>query len=239
MATDGVQLPLQPGPHQLRQGVTVVLLGGVPGGIAQLLFGALDGRREGTLRNSPHSPVHHISNLVGVGYHDFKGLFLGQIVELIEHILSGAIVQRRLIVRILEAVAGLQHRPVDRVLEMHVAGSHHRLVQHLAQLDDGAVEILNLVHGIHQMLAHHVFVIPQRLNLQKIVILCDLTQLFEALALHNSPVKFTSFTGRTNQKSVPILVQNAARNAGFLEEVVGVGLADDLVQVFQAHLIAH
>ena len=89
------------------------------------------------------------------------------------------------------------------------------------------------------MLPHHVFVIPQRLYLQKIVVFRDLAQLFKALTLHNSSVKFACFTGGTNQKSVPVLVQNAARHPGLLEKVVGMSLANDLVQIFQAHLVAH
>ena len=86
-------------------------------------------------------PSMHVGDLVRVGNHDLKRLFPGQIGELVQHVLGGAVEQGRLVVRVLEAVARLQHRPVGgvlRVLEMHVAGGHHRFVQRLAHPDDGA-----------------------------------------------------------------------------------------------------
>ena len=42
MAADGVQLLLQTLPHQVGQGVAIVLLGALPGGVPQLLLRPLD-----------------------------------------------------------------------------------------------------------------------------------------------------------------------------------------------------
>ena len=53
VAADGVQLLLQPLFHDLGQGVAVVPLGVLPGGVAQLLFRALDAGRVGALAGWP------------------------------------------------------------------------------------------------------------------------------------------------------------------------------------------
>ena len=219
-----------------------MFFGGVPGGVAQLLLRALDGGREGALGNGPNATIAHVGNFIRVLHHDLKGLILGQIIELVQHVLGGAVIEGRLIVSVLKTVARLQHRPVNgvlRVLEMHVTGGHHRFVQRLAQLDDGAVEILYLLDGIHQVLPQHILVVAQRLHFQKIVVIGNTAQLLKAAALHHSSVKFTRFTGRTNDKPLAVFVQHTAGHPGLLEEILGVGLTDDFVKVFQAQLIAH
>ena len=81
--------------------------------------------------------------LRGVGHHDLVGLFLGQVAELLQHILRGAVEQRGWVSASLKAVARLQHRAVDGILRLgkvHVAGGDDRFVQVLAQPDDGAVK---------------------------------------------------------------------------------------------------
>ena len=107
VAADGVQFLLQPLFHDLRQGVAVIPLGVFPCGIAQLLLCTLDAGRVGAPGDGTHIVVDHSGDLAGVLYYHLVGLFLGQIVELRQHILRGAEEQRRLIVSILKAVARL------------------------------------------------------------------------------------------------------------------------------------
>ena len=107
MAADGVQLLLQPLFHNFGQRVTVIALGVFPRSIAQLLLCALDAGRVGAPGDGAHIVVDHGGDLAGVLYYHLVGLFLGQIVELRQHILRGAEEQRRLIVGILKAVARL------------------------------------------------------------------------------------------------------------------------------------
>ena len=95
VAADGVQLLLQPLFHDLGQGVAVVPLGVLPGGVPQLLFRALDAGRVGAPRDGPHGVVDHGRDLARVFDHHLIGLLLGQIVELVQHILCGAEEQRR------------------------------------------------------------------------------------------------------------------------------------------------
>ena len=107
MAADGVQLFLQPLLHDLGQRGAVVPLGGFPGRIPELLFCALDAGRIGAARDGADAAVDAGRDLAGVGHDDLVGLLLGQIAELVQHILRRAVEQGRLIVRVLEAVACL------------------------------------------------------------------------------------------------------------------------------------
>ena len=120
---------------------------------------------------------------------------------------------------------------------MHVAGGHDRLVQVLAQLDDRAVEVHDLLDGIHLAVADHELVVAQGLDFQDVVVIGDLEQLVVALAGHDGPVKLARFTGGAEQQALPVLVQQAAGHTGLFEEILGVGGADDAVEVFQPDLV--
>ena len=107
----------------------------LPCGIAELLLCALDAGRVGAPGDGTHVVIDHGGDLAGVLYHHLVGLFLGQIVELRQHILRGAEEQRRLVIGILKAVARLQYGAVDRILRLgkvHVAGGNDRFMQILA-----------------------------------------------------------------------------------------------------------
>ena len=240
VAADGVQLLFQAVLHDLGQGVAVIPPGVFPGGVAQLLLRALDAGRVGAAGDGPHVVVDGGRDLAGVGHHDLVGLFLGQVAELLQHILRGAVEQRGLGVRILEAVARLQHRAVDGILrlgKMHVAGGDDRFVQVLAQPDDGAVEVLDDLLALHLAVPHHILVVAQGLDLQHVVVGGDFLQFLVGAPLHNGTVKLARLTGAGQDQAVAVLVQQAAGHTGLLEEVVDVGLAHDLVQVLQAHLV--
>ena len=202
---------MQPLFHDLRQGVAVIPLGVLPCGIAELLFCALDAGRVGAPGDGAHIVVDHGGDLAGVLYHHLVGFFLGQIVELRQHILRGTEEQRRLVIGILKAVARL--------------------------LDAGAVELLDPLLAIHLAVPHHIGVVAQRLDLKDIVVGGDLFQLLVAGAVHNGAVQLACLTGAGEQQAVPVLVQQTAGHAGLFEEVVDMRLADDLVQVLQSHLV--
>ena len=211
-----------------------------PRSIAQLLLCTLDAGRVGAARDGTNIVVDHRRDLAGVLHHYLVGFFLGQIVELRQHILRGAEEQRRLVVGILEAVARLQHRAVDGILRLgkvHVAGGNDRLVQVLAQLDDRAVEVFDVLFAVHLAVPHHVGVVAQRLDLKNIVVGRDLFQFFIAGAIHDGPVQLAGFAGGSEQQAVPVFVQKAPGHPGLFEKVVHMGFADDLVQIFQAHLV--
>ena len=234
MAADGIQLLFQPLLQHIRQRRAIVPRSMLPCVIAQLLLGAGDAGRVGALGDGAQVVVDGGGNLVGVGHNDLVGLFLRQVAEILQHIGRSAVVERCLIVGVLKAVAGLQDCAVDpvlRLLKVGVACSHDRLVQVLAQLYDGAVEVLDRLDRIHLPVAHHKFIVAEGLDLKIIVIIGDAQQLLIGLARHDCPVKLTCFTGRGEQQSLPVLVQQAARHARLFEEILGVGGADDAVEV--------
>ena len=242
VAADGIQFLFQPLLQHIRQRRAVVPGRVLPRSLTQLFLGALDAGRIGSLGNGPQIAVNGGGNFVGVGDNDLVGFLLGEVAELVEHVRRGAVVQRRLIVGILESVARLQHGPVDsilRLLKMHVAGGNDRLVQFLAQLDDGTVEVLDRLDGVHRAVAHHKFVVAQRLHFQNVVIFRDAQQFLVGLPRHNSSVKLPCFTGRGEQQSLPVLVEQTAGHTGFFEEILGMGGTDDAVKVFEPHLILH
>ena len=107
VAADGVQLFLQPLLHDLGQRVAVIPLGVRPCGVPELLLCALDAGRIGAARDGADAAVDAGRDLAGVGHDDLVGLLLGQIAELVQHILRRAVEQGRLVVRVLEAVACL------------------------------------------------------------------------------------------------------------------------------------
>ena len=203
--------------------------------IAQLLLGAGDAGRVGALGDGAQVVVDGGGDFIGVGHHNFIRLFLRQVAEILQHIGRRAEVERCLIVGVLKAVAGLQDRAVDpvlRLLKVGVARSHDRLVQVLAQLYNGAVEVLDGFDRIHLPVADHELVVAEGLDLEIIVIIGDAQQLLIRLARDDCPVKLTRFTGRGEQQALAVLVEQAARYARLFEEILGVGGADDAVEVF-------
>lgn len=92
---------------------------------------------------------------------------LAQIGEFLQHLVGGAEVERRLMVAVLKALGVHQYGAVNGVLrlfEVHVSGRHNRLAQLFAQPDDIAVDVLQRFLVLHDALAHHEFVVAQRLN---------------------------------------------------------------------------
>ena len=122
---------------------------------------------------------------------------------------------------------------------MGVARGDNGLVQVLAQLDDGAVEVFDGFHGIHLTVAHHKLVVAQRLHFQKIVIFGNAQQLFIGLPRHNGAVQLARLARRAEQQPLAVLVQQTAGYARLFEEILRVRRADDAVQIFQPHLILH
>ena len=234
MAADGVQLLFQPLLQHVGQRAAVVARRMLPRVVAQLLLRARDAGRVGALGDGAQVVVDGSGDLVGVRHHNFIRLFLRQIAEILQHIGRGAEVERGLVVRVLEAVAGLQNSAVDpvlRLLKVGVARGDNRLMQVLAQLYDGAVEVFDGLDRVHLPVAHHEFIVAERLHLEIIVIIGNAEQLFVGLTGHDCPVKLTCFTGRGEQQALAVLVQQAARHARFLKEILRVGSADNAVEV--------
>ena len=78
---------------------------------------------------------------------------------------------------------------------MNIAGGNHRFMELLADLDNGAVHIPQLLHRIDRAIAVEEHIVPDGLDLQVVIVLGDLTQLVEALAVHNPTEQLARFTG--------------------------------------------
>ena len=107
---------------------------------------------------------------------DLMSLLFSQVGKLVEHFLCGHEIQRRLHVCILEALHILYDCPENGILgiqKMHVAGGTDRDAQFLANLNDSAIEIAQLLLIIRFPLADQKGVIADRLNFKIIVKACN------------------------------------------------------------------
>ena len=81
---------------------------------------------------------------------------------------------------------------------MHIAGSHHRLMELLSQLYDPAVNVLNILDGIHipdTLRSDHELIVAAGLNLQIIVEFYQPCDLRIRLPVKQCPVQFSRLTG--------------------------------------------
>ena len=141
---DGMQFPLQPVHHDLRQVLAVHLVGPVVADLGQRLVRVRDHRRA-LIRPHRGNLLAHIRDLPGIGHHHLLGLVRSQVVELRQHLLCCPEIQGRLIVRILKSLASHDDSAVYLVLgiqEMHVAGGADRPSEMLPQVHDAAVDLL-------------------------------------------------------------------------------------------------
>ena len=183
MADNSIQLHLQAVLNNLRQLFAVPFM---RLGIRQITHGILrtgNGRRIQLIAVGHRlNAFNHIRNLIGIRNNNLISCFLAQIRELLEHLLRSMQVQRRLQIRILVALTGLQNRTqlcILRIEEMHVTGCHRQLAQALAQLVDFAVMLPQILLRT-VIFTHQELVIARRLNLQIIIKAGDFLQLLIA-----------------------------------------------------------
>ena len=123
---------------------------------------------------------------------------------------------------------------VLRVQEMDVAGGDNGLIQLPAQLQDGAVIILQYRLVLDPAVFHQKTVVADGLDLQIVVKLCDLFQLFFLRAVHHRAVQLAHAAGGADEQSLPVLQKQAFGDGGAAVEIFQVGLGDHLIQVFQS-----
>ena len=103
---------------------------------------------------------------------------------------------------------------VLRIHEMDVASGTHRLIERLAQCQNGAVELPQFLLTLYNPLAEHVHIVADRLDLQIIVPRGDTHQLIPALAVHDGPEQLARLTGGADNKPLPVFVDEALRHDG-------------------------
>ena len=226
---DGIQLPLQALFHHGRQIGTIDLMGSV---IADSGQGLVTVFNDGGTLVRPHgrNAFAHIRDHIGVFHHDLVGLVTAQVRELLQHLLCRMKIQRRLLIRILEALARHDDTAVDLVLgvqEMHITGGHHRLVELFAQLHDSGVELLNILHGIHianLLGVYHELIVPAGLHLQIVIEIHQPGYLHIALSVQQRAVQLSRLAGASQDQPLPVLHHETLGNPGMSTEIGQMGL---------------
>ncbi len=224
----------------------------VPHALVQLLLGVLQPGREKLSLGQKLDDLHLIGDPAGVRHHHLVGLFLPQIAELLQHLIGGLEIQRQRCVDIrqlfvffrvvlLHHISGEQDAAVDLVLriqEMHVTCGAYRLAQLLAQADDGAVIVPQLLHGAHRPVSQHKHVVADRLDLQIIVEGGDALELLPILmAVRQCLKQFSRLAGRADDQTLPMGHQLSFGDDRPLVEIFQVGQGDQLEQVLQPQLV--
>ena len=89
---------------------------------------------------------------------------------------------------------------------MHITGSHHGLVELLAQFHDLLVDRNQIFIGSHRgiFIPDQEGIIPKRLDFQIIVEFHQPCNFLLRSRVQNGPVKFSRLTGGTDQQSIPV-----------------------------------
>ena len=94
---------------------------------------------------------------------------------------------------------------------MHIAGGADRLVEFLSQLHNLPVQILQISDRAdlrHLRITDHKFIVACGLNLQVIIKFDNSRDFFFRTFIYNSPEKLSCFTGRPDNKSLPVFCKN-------------------------------
>ena len=186
---DGVQLFLQAVLHNLRKVVAVDLMRPVVADLRQHFVRMRDDGRT-LVRPDWRELLHHVRDPVGICDDNLVRLLLAQILELLQHLLCRAQIQRRLIVRLrILKIHILQNPPVDlilRVQEMDVAGRTHGLAVLLSERDNPTVVVFQILDGLRLISEVSILVIFR--NGQKHVV-ADRLDFQIVIEIHN-PLQF-------------------------------------------------
>ena len=142
MADDGLELLLEAVLDDLRQVLAVERAGLPVGHLADLLVSARDLRRVEVVRDRLEA-LDLVGDLAWVRHDGLVGRLLAEVLELLEHLVRRAQVERRLQLGVVKALALHEDGAVDAVLgveEVDVAGRDERLAELLGDLGDLEVD---------------------------------------------------------------------------------------------------
>ena len=210
MLDNGAELSVKALFHDLRQRISVDLTGTLVGDLHQLLLGSLDSRREGALGDRA-DVLDHVGNGVGVGDDHFLCLFLAQILEFRQHLLSSPQVEHGLVLSVTEAHGGQDYLAENCVLgvdEVNIAGCADRDPQLVAQLDDPTVVVLELLDALSSSLTDHELVVAYRLDLKIVVELGQPLDLLLGLFVDHSLEELSGLAGAAEDQALTVLLKN-------------------------------
>ena len=110
-----------------------------------------------------------------------------------------------------------------RLLKMHVAGGDDPLAQLLAEPDNGAVEVAQLLLAPDRALAQHEAIIADGLDLEIIVERRDALELLPILVIRDRAEQLARLAGRADDKPFAVRDQLALRNDRHTLEILEVG----------------
>ena len=205
----------------------------------EVLGGVLDlGRKE--LLRQQLDLLHLVGDGAGVGDDDLFGGVLAEVGKLLEHLLCRAEVDGAAPVGVGELLGGLKDLAVLLVLgveKVHVRGGDDRLAELLAEPVDRAVVVLEDRGVADGAVVDQKGVVADGLDLEVVVERGDLFELLAARARHDRAVELAHAAGRADEDALAVLQEQAFGHGGHAVEVFEVGLADHLVQVFQARAV--
>ena len=145
VADDGIQFFFKACLHYLRQRIAINFVRALFRHAAQFFVCPFKRRSIGSFfRKKRLEPVARISDCVRICDDNFKSLFFPQIRKLLEHLVRGLKIQRRLLLRILEIPCAHQDGAVDRVLrvqEMHIPRCNDGDSELISKRNDLSVQI--------------------------------------------------------------------------------------------------
>ena len=124
-----------------------------------------------------------------------------------------------------------------RVQKVDVTSGADRLAQLLSQLDDGTVELPQLLFVLYPAFSQQKGVVAQGLDLQVVVKSCDAFKLRPILIFLHRLEQLSRFAGCADNQSLTVSSQLILWNQREPLEILQVGHGDKLVEIFQAHLI--
>ena len=155
------------------------------------------------IRPDRRNSVNHIRNPVGIGHNHFFCFLSSQVLKLLQHLLCGPKVQRRLQIRISKSLIGHDDPSVYfifRIQKMHITGGADRLVEFLSHLHNLPVQILQISDRAdlcHLRIADHKFIVAGGPNLQIIIKIYNSCNFFFRSFIHNGSEKLSRLTGRS------------------------------------------
>ncbi len=256
---DGVQLLGKPLGDILRDlivvlRVTIELLGPVPADGLELFLRPLDGGWERAVRHWPDA-LHQVRNTIRILNDNLFCPLLTQIGELVEHFLRRVQVERRLVVRVGEALARHDDGAVLGTLgvnEVDVTGGDRHFSGGVGQREDAAVDVLQFLlaaearrhHGrllrpldFDLIGAEQEAVVSLGLDFHVVVEVHDLLDALVALPVQNGAVQLTGGAGGAHEKALPVGGEVGLQSNWFLIKVLCMGAGDKPVQVLETHVV--
>ena len=114
---DGIQLLIEPLLHQCRQRIPVVRMRHAVTELGEFFIRTLnDGRA--LVRTHRRNALHHARNFLRVLDDNFLALLCAEVGKFPQHLIRGAEIERRLLIRIVILVAEKDHAPVNLILRV-------------------------------------------------------------------------------------------------------------------------